>query len=263
MDRKNIVGKIINFRGLVYAPANENGVIYLFSKLSSDLNLYIETIRVGFPDCIAKRYIGKEQWEEVNIEFEYKSSSFYRHGHLQAMKKGAKCDMIVCWEHDWKDCPKNIEVLELKTEYLNFPNPPLEVPDKMNQTNENSLENHFKNYTLSKELYLKLHDRIVVADKNVWRKINKNSIFYYGPERVSFSIKIQKQGLRIQLFTSGKKMKGVETFGDGSYAQKWGVMFVKSNGEMPLAIQNIKQSLKLIRHALKYNEPTGWYSEVE
>lgn len=73
IGRKNIVGKLINFRGLVYAPVEENGVIFLFSKLTNDLNLYIETIRKGFPDCIAKRYVGNRQWEEVNIEFEHKA----------------------------------------------------------------------------------------------------------------------------------------------------------------------------------------------
>jgi len=25
-----------------------------------------------------------------------------------------KCDIIVCWEHDWKNCPKEIDVIELK-----------------------------------------------------------------------------------------------------------------------------------------------------
>lgn len=53
--RRNIVGKLVDFRGLVYAPVNENGVIFLFSKITKDLNLYIETIRTGFPDCIGVR----------------------------------------------------------------------------------------------------------------------------------------------------------------------------------------------------------------
>lgn len=101
IKRRNIVGKLIDFRGLVYAPVEENGVIFLFSKITADLNMHIETIRKGFPDCIAKKYIGKSKWEEINIEFEFKSSDFKRHGHIESMKKGAKCDMIVCWEHDW------------------------------------------------------------------------------------------------------------------------------------------------------------------
>lgn len=53
MNRKNIVDKLINFRGLAYAPVEENGSIFLFSKITNDLRLYVETIRKGFSDCIA------------------------------------------------------------------------------------------------------------------------------------------------------------------------------------------------------------------
>jgi hypothetical protein len=33
MPEKSIVGDLINFRGLVYAPINENGVIFYLGKL--------------------------------------------------------------------------------------------------------------------------------------------------------------------------------------------------------------------------------------
>ncbi len=41
--------------------------------------------------------------------FEKDSRSFAEHGHDP---KG--CDMIVCWRHNWKACPKEIMVLELR-----------------------------------------------------------------------------------------------------------------------------------------------------
>ena len=25
------------------------------------------------------------------------------------------CDLIVCWRHNWPECPENLEVLELST----------------------------------------------------------------------------------------------------------------------------------------------------
>ena len=51
MSRSNesIVGDLINFRGLVYAPLNENDVVFLFGKVAEDLNMYIEEIKPGFP----------------------------------------------------------------------------------------------------------------------------------------------------------------------------------------------------------------------
>ncbi len=48
-------------------------------------------------------------WVDVWIEFEFRSSHFKLHNH-----DPKECDIIVCWEHDWKDCP--LEVIELKKE---------------------------------------------------------------------------------------------------------------------------------------------------
>jgi predicted transport protein len=264
VKRRNIVGKLINFRGLVYAPVEENGVIFLFSKLTNDLNLYIETIRKGFPDCVAKRYIGKGQWEQVTIEFEYRSSDFIRHKHLEKMKKGINCDMIVCWDHDWENCPKEIEVIELKSEYLNYPNEVIEEPDKISQVSEYNLEDHYKNYALPKKLYEKLHESVMKNNPDVWRKVAKYAIFYYSPERVFFNVQIQKQGLRIQLFTSGKNLAGVEIISEeGNYAQKWRRFYVKKESDISKAVKLLKRSRSLIKEAIKNNENTGWYAEVD
>jgi len=102
-----LVGPPINFRGLTYAPLNENGVIFLFSKVAEDLGITIEGIQVKFPDAFGKRY-ERNKGYPITIEFEYRSSDYERHGHP---KEG--CDLIVCWEHDWKKCP--IQVIELKS----------------------------------------------------------------------------------------------------------------------------------------------------
>jgi len=105
--KRSIVGDPINFEGLIYGPLNENGVIFLFSKIHDKLGINIEAIQPGFPDAKGRRKIGKG-WEDIWIEFEFKSSQFKVHGH-----DPKECDAIICWEHDWKDCP--IEVIELKT----------------------------------------------------------------------------------------------------------------------------------------------------
>ena len=108
--RRIIFGEPINFRGLRFAPINEQGVVYLFGMISHELGFLIESVRTEFPDCEGKRCFDKEnnQWEHVKIEFEYRSSHFKEHGHNEA-----DCDIIVCWIHDWEDCP--IEVLELRS----------------------------------------------------------------------------------------------------------------------------------------------------
>jgi hypothetical protein len=105
---KRIFGDKIGFKSLSCAPVNELGVVYLFGVLHDTFDFKIESVQAGFPDCIARRKIGKNGWEEVRIEFEYESKSFAAHGHDPG---GA--DVIVCWIHNRKDCPKEIEIIEL------------------------------------------------------------------------------------------------------------------------------------------------------
>ena len=106
MAKRSIVGDLINFRGLVYGPVNEMGVVALFAKVSEEIGFIIEEVRAEFPDCVARRQVDKG-WERVAIEFEFKSSNFRKHGH-----DADACDLIVCWEHDWESCP--VPVLALK-----------------------------------------------------------------------------------------------------------------------------------------------------
>ncbi len=105
--KRSIVGDPINYKGLIFGPLNENGVIFLFSKMHESLGIFIEAVQPSFPDAKARRKTHRG-WEDVWIEFEYKSSSFKVHGH-----DPKECDIIVCWEHDWRNCP--IEVIELKS----------------------------------------------------------------------------------------------------------------------------------------------------
>ena len=37
MAKRSIVGELINFRGLVYGPVNEMGVVALFTKVGEEL----------------------------------------------------------------------------------------------------------------------------------------------------------------------------------------------------------------------------------
>lgn len=112
--QRSLVGSPINFRGIVYGPINEQGVVFLFSKIHDELGIKIEAVQQGFPDARARRFNGKG-WIVENIEFEYKSSHFIQHGHNLD-----ECDIIVCWKHDWKDCP--LEVIEMRSLIKKLPN---------------------------------------------------------------------------------------------------------------------------------------------
>jgi hypothetical protein len=107
-------GDPLRFDALLRAPISEAGVILAFGMFAERLGYAVETVKPAFPDCIAKRRVGDGRWESVRIEFEYRSRNFRAHGH-----DPNGCDLIVCWTHDWPDCP--IEVLELRSALATMP----------------------------------------------------------------------------------------------------------------------------------------------
>ena len=94
---------------LVFAPVNEQGVVYLFGALSERLGFLVLRIQTEFPDCEAMRVVEGNRMQPVKIEFEFESRNFLAHMH-----PADKCDLIVCWSHNWLECP--LEVVELKSE---------------------------------------------------------------------------------------------------------------------------------------------------
>ena len=255
VHHRNVVGKLIHFRGLVYSPVNENGVIFLFGKVAADLNMYVETIRPGYPDCIAKRYIGKGKWEDVRIEFEFRSSEFPRHRHHPD-----DCDAIVCWEDDWRDRPKRIEVIELKSLVEQLPNPSIEEPDKVSELSEYNIDDLFKGKS-GKDIYDALHLQIMKIDSEVWRKVGEKTITYYSPARVFAYVNVQKQGLRLTVFTNGKPLQGVEQIEYERGGEKWGRVFVKSKADLRSALRGLRGSYERLVEAIKRGENTGWHAE--
>ncbi len=111
----NLYGDFINFRGLQHAPVNEQGVVFLFGMICRELGYVVEIVKPGIPDCEAKRRVrGKAgMWQRVRIEFEFESRNFRQHGH-----DPDQCDVIVCWEDNWPECP--IEVLALRSAMRNL-----------------------------------------------------------------------------------------------------------------------------------------------
>jgi hypothetical protein len=91
----------------VFAPVNEQGVVYLFGALSERLGYLVLRVQTEFPDCEAMRVVEGKRMQRVRIEFEYESRNFLRHMH-----EPSGCDLIVCWEHNWPESP--LEVVELK-----------------------------------------------------------------------------------------------------------------------------------------------------
>ena len=101
-----VYGTPMNMGPLAHAPTNEMGVVFLFGAMVRDLGYIVTLLQAEFPDCEALRQVKQGKWQRLRIEFEFESLNFVKHGHDV---KG--CDMIVCWKHNWPECP--LEVLEL------------------------------------------------------------------------------------------------------------------------------------------------------
>jgi hypothetical protein len=102
----SVVGKPINYRGFIYAPVNELGVVLLFGMIFEELGIIVEEVRNKFPDAIIRRFNGRG-WVMERAEFEYKSLNFKQKKHPIE-----ECDMIICWYHNWQDCPLEVWALE-------------------------------------------------------------------------------------------------------------------------------------------------------
>jgi len=92
---------------MAYAPVNEMGVVFLFGWMAPQLGYVVHWLQSEFPDCELMRRVGEDKSQPLKAEIEYESRNFLKHMHDV---KG--CDMIICWRHNWPECP--LEVLELK-----------------------------------------------------------------------------------------------------------------------------------------------------
>jgi len=109
----SIVGNPINYGGLVYAPVNELGVVLLFGMIFEELGMKVEEIKSSFPDAVIRRFNGKG-WAKEFVEFEYRSLTYIK-AHQHPLEG---CDIIICWVHDWIECPLEVIVLSDIIKYL-------------------------------------------------------------------------------------------------------------------------------------------------
>ena len=109
-------GRPLAFCGMASAPVNEMGVVLVFGMVAADIGYAVDAVGTAFPDCSARRLVADgpggalgadARWEPVRVEFEYRSRNFFYHGH-----EVDECDVIICWQHDWPDCPLEVLALE-------------------------------------------------------------------------------------------------------------------------------------------------------
>lgn len=260
MDNNSVVGNLINFRGLVYSPLNENGVIFLFGKIAHDFNMYVEEIKPGFPDCIGRRFVGKG-WEKVRIEFEYKSSNFKTHKH-----NVKECDIIICWEHDWQDCP--IEVIERKSEIKGLDNTPISRPEtiqKHSKSTDEKVEAILKKVNAAdkiKKWFNHILDYLQNLDSDIWANVGKKYIGLYSPQKSFASILLRPTCIVVECFSGDTQIKGTKIC-NLRFSPRWVKFTVKSENELEQVCAILNESRERLKKSIKKGEPTAYFSGGE
>lgn len=111
---EEIVGESMDLGVLRWTPTTHDGVVVLFVEYREPLGFpIIEWIRPQFPDACVWQKLSKNKHIKRYVEFEL-FSSYYKEHTINPKHRMKKCHYVVCWEHDWQDCP--IPNIELKTE---------------------------------------------------------------------------------------------------------------------------------------------------
>jgi len=87
-----------------FEPVNEAGVIALFWTQALAVGWEPVELGTAFPDAILRKDGGT--WK---VEFEFLARNFIGHGHDLR-----ECDLIICWENNWKSCPLPVLALREK-----------------------------------------------------------------------------------------------------------------------------------------------------
>ncbi len=85
-----------------FTPSNEMGVIALFWTRASEAGWEPVSLGTAYPDAVLRKE--DQVWR---VEFEFRSHNFSDHEH-----DVRECDLIICWEDNWRQCP--LPVLELR-----------------------------------------------------------------------------------------------------------------------------------------------------
>jgi hypothetical protein len=243
----NIMDKLTNFR----IPATRDGVIFLFGKVGEELSIYVEEIKVAFPICLARRYTGSG-WEKVKIEFEYRSADFKKKGH-----DPAGCDIIVCWENNWPDCP--LEVIELEDRLSSLPDETVTPPDADFESFLDTLFDSLKVNDNIRKLMKSIDRQIKDIDERIWAKATDECIVYYSPEKPFLYAYPKPKLVNFQLYSGDESIEGVRYYRNENASSTWGYINL-DYGSIQTTLNAIKESFRLAKEAVKGNGRMGFFN---
>lgn len=135
---KSIVGELVGKRGIVYAPVNRAGVLLIFSRLLDEFEMLVEETAEDCRYIIARRRVdtgqpGPSRWERVKIALAYESIEIQQGNKIDTDFDGS-ADLLICWQHNWPDCP--LETFELRSLFTTAATPSAELSNQAVTINE-------------------------------------------------------------------------------------------------------------------------------
>jgi hypothetical protein len=113
-------GERLNFRGLLFPPADRSGVIFVFGMVANELGFFLETAGdgCGFSGFRTHR-LDSTEWSPSRLLFAHHSSDL-----VGLEGQMGSHTHVICWEHDWSQCPLPVLALaNLTRELPNYKRP--------------------------------------------------------------------------------------------------------------------------------------------
>lgn len=193
------------------------------------------------------------------MEFEFRSSNFKAHGH--SIKD---CDVIICWEHDWADCP--LEVIELRSAILDMKNVSIRRPDQRgtDRKAEDSIDGMFAAAGSGPEpqrWWSQIATGLKEHDEEIWFNPGAKYCGIYSPEKAFASWKAGKRSVQFECYTRGKPLPGAKT--SSRFSPHWARFTVAQESDVEAAVQKLLESRRRLKAAVKAGERTSYYAYGE
>jgi hypothetical protein len=232
--RSSIVGDPLNDPGFRFAPTNAKGVLLLFVRNIDEFHMYVEEVPEDFPDCIVRQRT-ERGWKRVAVICAFSSS-----GLRTQVPSLSRCDLVVCWEHDWPDCP--LEVITLRKVRLQAMSTPAGAGERQRLGGYLTRQPaHMQRVFRRLDQGIRaLTPHIVSKTTRGWK--GAGGVSYYTPELRFGGVDFLRtgRGFTFSVFTGGQRWEGVKP----SLSAPWGFVTVRTEADLPKALALAKAAFE-------------------
>jgi hypothetical protein len=240
MERlSSVVGDPLSDPGFRFAPTNAKGVLLLFVRKIEEFHMYVEEVPEEFPDCYVRQRI-EGGWKRLAVVSAFHSSALRTRGPALS-----GYDLVVCWEHDWPDCP--LEVIKLRTVRLEATSAPAHAGERQR------LGGYLTRQPAHlQRVFRRLDQGIRALTPHILTKTTRGrkgagGVSYYAPELRFCVIDFLRtgRGMTFSVFTGDQRWEGVKP----SLSAPWGFCAIHTEADLPKALALAKAAYETRKRA--------------